>query len=292
LKNIVFLLLIVLTSACKKTTSQFENLSQADQDYIRNYASAQCRSKYSASFNNYKTTSAESWNSDSFRRGDGYFQQYLDGASAITTVDIRVWNVIGNDIYFYVTETIASSGTNYFLKLNLVTNAEIIDDLAEDHCMKAYTKSSVGSSGPMTIAMDYVKANTTNSAHYDHYKDTYTLDFSRPAYLGPYKVTRTITTKDTNGSGGTVIGTAKTYTTTYVAKAYVFTEDALYNAIDPNTSEPYYTQNFCEPAITSGESVYRLSTTSSPSTIYKFGFNYTCTPTTIPAGWDLSFVED
>ncbi len=107
-------------------------------------------------------------------------------------------------------------------------------------------------------------------------------------------MTRSITTTDLNATGGTVIGTPKNFTTTYVAQVYNFTDGVQYNSVNPSNGALYFTQNFCEPAPTTaeldagGNPVYRLTTTSTASTIFRFGFNYTCTPTTMPVGWTLA----
>jgi hypothetical protein len=170
----------------------------------------------------------------------------------------------------------------------------MITDLAEDFCIKKYTGNNTGSSGPLTLNQESTKVNSSNANHTDHYLDVYTIGFDKPLYLGPYNLTRTITTTDRLASGGTVIGTAKSYKTTMVGQTYTFVDNAQYDNVA-------YTQNFCVPTDTTGEGVFRLykfpvtpSSTATASTTFKFGYNFTCVagPTVSPGppGWDLTIV--
>lgn len=297
--RITLLLMILLLAACKSSTSQFDSLPQADRDYILQQGQAACRTQFAAAYQRYKDNTDAHWGiQDGYPRGSGFHQEYLDGTSIQSKIDFKVWKTDDTDIYLYVTETQSLTTNNYFLKLNRVANATIIDDLAEDHCTKKYTTATISTSGPMTITSEYVVTNTLNANHFDHYLVTYTLDIGKPAYLGPFKLSNTLTTTDRFETGGTTIGASKTLTTTYVAQSYTFTKDGngdevQYNAVIPASSPAatYYTQNFCEPAVTSSSANYRLTvspTPSSPSTIFRFGFNYTCTLTTAPGSWSLA----
>jgi hypothetical protein len=291
--------MILILAACKSSTSQFDSLPQADRDYIQQQGQAACRAQYAAAYQRYKDNTDVHWGvEDGYQRGSGFHQEYLDGTSVQSKIDFKVWKTDDTDIYFYVTETLSLTTNSYFLKLNRVTNATIIDDLAEDDCTKKYTDATISTSGPMTITSEYVVTNTLNANHFDHYQVVYTLDLNKPAYLGPFKLSNKLTTTDRFESGGNTIGSSKTLTTTFVAQNYTFSVDGngnevQYNAVIPASSPTatYYTQNFCEPADTTSTGNFRLTVspaTSSPSTIFRFGFNYTCVPTTAPGTWNLA----
>jgi hypothetical protein len=292
LKFVVFLALLSGLIACKESISDYDKLSTNDQLYIRTLSAIQCREKFAQTFKNFKDTSAKAWDlNNGYKRGNGFHQEFLEGTAALSKVDFKIWKVDSTDIYFYVTESASSVESSYFLKLSRVQNEDMITDLAEDFCTKNYTGNTSGASGPVTINQEFTRTNTVNTNHTDHYVDVYTIGFDRPAYIGPYNVTRTVTTTDRVASGGTVIGTAKSFKTTMAAQTYVFTDNAQYNTLT------YYVQNFCEPVDTTGEGVFRLykrpansDMTATSSTIFRFGYNFTCTPTTIPAGWDLTII--
>ncbi len=296
MKYLALFALILGSLACKETTSEYDKLSATDQAYIRNLSATQCRSKFAQTFVNFKDNSARAWDlSVGYKRGNGFHQEFLEGTTALSKVDFKIWKVDATDIYFYVTESTSSIESSYFLKLSRVQNEDMITDLAEDFCTKNYTGNTSGTSGPITINQEFTRTNTVNTNHTDHYLDVYTLGFDKPAYLGPYNVTRTVTTTDRLTTGGTVIGTAKSFKTTMVAQTYVFTDNAQYNTL--NVTTPYYVQNFCEPVDTTGEGVFRLykrpansDMTATSSTIFRFGYNFTCTPTTIPALWNLTII--
>lgn len=302
MKYLGFFALILAFVACKESTSEYDKLSPTDQAYIRNLSAEQCREKFTQTFKNFKDNSARAWDLNvGYKRGNGFHQEFLEGSTALSKVDFKIWKVDATDIYFYITESTSSVENSFFLKLSRVQNEDMISDLAEDFCTKKYTGNSSGASGPLTINQEFIRTNTTNTNHYDHYLDVYTIGFDKPVYMGPFNVTRTVTTTDRVETGGTTIGTAKSFKTTMAAQTYVFTDNAQYNTL--NVGTPYYVQNFCEPEETTGEvdvngnPVFRLykfpansDRTATSSTIFRFGFNFTCTPTTIPAGWDLSII--
>lgn len=261
----------MLTFSCEERISRGNTLSPAELAYIRSRAAAKCNAEYEASYTNFKRKSAEVFDSAGFTRQKGFYHEFK-GTSSTRKVDIRIWkqsrNV--NELYFYITDDLEGA-ENYFLRLTQTENEAFIDDLRTDQCEKHYT-SSLGTSGPLTVRLDFTSANAPNT---DYYSDSYSLSFNYPAIFGRFNKSRSVEKKN---SGGVRVGDVLSYTSTFVEKSYDF------EGRDVATNSAHYTQKFCE--LTEDSTVNRYRFTNSTTGAYQ-SLNLTCT-TTVPVDWDLA----
>lgn len=269
MRIIFFLVLIfLLLVSCKESTSQFDSLPQVDQDYIRTIATAKCLSTNTPYYNNFKDQSETVFTTNtSFDRGDGFFHE-LKATGYTKSVDIRIWKRTATEIYFYITNKVPAT-TQYFLRVKLSENELMIDRLLTDHCDKTYVSSA--SSGSLSVVKEH---DITVAPNRDHYKDTYSFNFSYLAYFASFNLSRSVITYDTSN---VQVGTTISYASTLVAKVYTFdSTDA--------TDAALYTQSFCEIDDVGG--TYPLATSSE-------GFLLgTCVASPLgPSGdWDLTVI--
>lgn len=270
--NKVWLLVpfLLIAFSCKQEEiKKFDELTQEEQDAIRNASRLKCLSEYTTVYNRFKNQSLVVFDSNSYEREDGFYHE-LKGPSSTRKVDIRVWKQdrTANEIYFYITENLEGS-TNYFLRITQAQNEAMIDQLLIDHCAKTYTTTS-GSSGPLNVLFEHEKDNAPNK---DYYDDQYTLPFSQLAYFARFNKKRTVETKNEDNVR---VGDLVTYTSTLTNKSYDFGSNN--NATDSTK----YTQNFCEIVVEPTPNVYRFSTDTSVQ-----GWRLNCSGT-VPVGWDLT----
>ena len=281
--NQVFFLLLAFTfvSCNEKVIESYDDLTPDEQEEIRNYSYLRCKSQYQSIYDRFKNTSNEVFDSSSFDRENGFYFEYKQGTASDVKkkMDIRIWKRDGtlDEIYFYITDVVLGS-ESYFLRLTRSENEEMIDDLLEDHCLRPliYTSSSADY-GPLSISYSYDKINAPNT---DSYVDVYSLPFSNPAFFANFRISRKVTTTDSNGDA---VGTAVSYSSTLISKTYSFD-----SYTDPSDSSRY-TQKFCNPATESAVvngatvNVFRFSQDTS-----FFGFKIDCVEGTAPVGWNLT----
>ncbi|HXH75027.1 MAG TPA: hypothetical protein VNJ08_08680 [Bacteriovoracaceae bacterium] len=271
LKNFFLVILIAMTVSCREEVAGWSSLSVEEQASLTERAKANCLTDNSVGYNNFKSTSDDNFATTTYNRGQGFFHQYKLDTAEISKSDIQIWKQDPNGvIYFYITETpIGGTASSYFLKVKDSENDDMIDQLKIDQCARYYTSASIGEDGPLTVVLDYTTPTASDSFNYI---DTYTLGFNKFAFMAAYQMTRKEITKDI---AGTVVGTAKVYTATYVDKDYPAFGSNNY------ADTTFYTQKFCELALKPGETVFRLFRDLK-------GFSsLTCT-SSVPAEWDLS----
>lgn len=233
LKILLLPLMLLSLVSCREEVSGWDGLTQAERDYLREQAQIQCKANNTVNFNNFKKRSAQIFTSSGYNRGNGFYHEYKEGDSVKKKIDFRVWKRTPTDMYFYVTENFLGT-TNYFLRLRLVDNEDLIDQLLEDYCAKerVFTTSSVGTYGPLSVRKDYV---IPNPPHRDEYSDSYTFNFDQPAYFATFTLKRTVKVLDNEGKEVE----KQSYSSSWTAKNYTFESN------DP-TNSTYYSQRFCE----------------------------------------------
>lgn len=281
-KVLSLILLFCLTACVQEEIESFDDLTPAEQEAVRQNSYNKCKSAYTNTFERFKDQSNEVFSSGNYDREDGFYHEYKKESStdANRTLDIRVWkrDATAGEIYFYITETQLGS-SSYFLRVTQSENEAMIDDLLEDHCTKpAIYTSSTSDNGPLSVGYEF---NVTNAPNTDNYVDTYSLPFSELAYFSAYRISRKLTTKDSDGD---IVGSEVSYTSTLVSKTYDF---GSYSDYSDNSQ---YTQKFCYPD--KELNVLRGSTTLDA---YRFsnsgsilGFKLTCVDSTLPVGWNLA----
>lgn len=247
----------------------YDQLTQAEQDAIRERAKEKCLETNTPHYARYKIKSGEVFASSAYQREDGYYFEYKLNTEVKKKIDVRVWKQDADEMYFYVTDTVLSSDS-YFLRIKKTENEDMISDILSDHCSdpKVYTASTSGT-GPVSVTYEYEKSNAPNT---DEFKDVYSFRFAELAFFGSYRITRTLRT--VNSEDAEV--SKSTYTSTLVYKAYDFTSDNY-----SDTSK--YTQKFCHVKEDDTAAKYRVSQKTE-----FIGFELECVLTTKPADWDLS----
>jgi hypothetical protein len=274
LNKIILLTILIFICSCKKSTQEFNNLTDAERTYLRDQSRQKCLNQYSKAHDNFIEDSNGAFSSTSFKRHQGWTYKYLEGTTALRTITVKVWKqVLGSDLYLYITDTGGGETDNYFLKLNATQNRDMIDDLYNDQCAlnpKIYDSFSMPTSGPLVINYLYNETETSNTLEYT---DNYTFDFKFPAYFNRFNLKRTIITKVTDT--GATSSTAN-YTSSAVEEDSEFT----------TTDYTALAARYCEIGIQSGVGVYR-------PVKKKFGFyidvdNCPTTSSPLPSGWDLT----
>lgn len=274
MKTILALGFLLLFISCKQEEIQsFEDLTQIEQDAIRNASRDKCLSLVAANYTKFKNDSNKVFDSTSYDRERGFYHEYKLGSEVKRKMDIRIWkrDADADEIYFYITETQLAS-ESYFLRITKAQNEEMIDDLKADHCVRSPARvyDSTISSASLSVKYEYDKSNAPNT---DEYIDTYSLPFSSLAMFANFRLTRKITTKDSDDD---VVGSPANYSSTLVAKNYDFE-----GYTDP-TNAARYTQKFCDFQYETGTQ-YRFSQETT-----NIGFKWTCTTGAVPVGWDLT----
>lgn len=270
MNKILLLISILSLVSCQEEVQMYDKLDDNERTDIDNQSNATCITNFTPIYDTFKEKSAEIFDSSTYDRAKGFYHEYKSGNDVKRKLDIRVWkrDSTTREIYFYITETQLAT-ESYFFRITQTQADEIISDLLTDHCTKFYT-STTSSNGPLTVKYEYNKSNAPNT---DYYVDTYSLPFTYNPFFANFQLSRTVTTKN---SEGTVQGTAVSYTSTLTAKTYTFDSDVA-------TSSAYYTQKFCNLKRDATSSKYRFSTSSSI-----IGFQTECVETTPPAGWNLT----
>jgi hypothetical protein len=271
LKKLIFPLLILLSTSCKKTVHAWNELSDAERTEINNRAQQNCVATNAAAYEAFLDSSDETFASASFARGVGYERQYkLEGSTnAADTYTMKVWKQDSTNgvLYFYVTQSVSTGGEeSYFLRIKRTDNEALINQLKSDHCGAVYTSMTTGETGPMSLVYDY---NSPNGANTTYFTDTYTFNFTDLGFMGGLRLKRKLVVKDTAGTPqSTTI-----YDSTVAQKLFSFPTTDYTNVA--------YTQNFCEL----NYSTYALSAN-------KLGFANLSCQTTVPAvpgdEWNLS----
>lgn len=267
MQHILLLLILVTLSSCKKEESRWDELTADEQAYLRSRARIKCEEGNATAYKNFKKLSSESFTSSTYNRAKGVEIKFKQGDAVSVTTDLKVWkkDTINDVLYFYVTKTNSDFSTDsYFLRLPVVQNDDVIDDLLSDQCDEIYT-SSIGSSGPLSVKYPYTVQ--ISSGKYE-YTDNYSFKFDEPAFLGSYRLSRKVITfnsknEQTNTASFTSTLTHKTYS----------------NFASSDYTNPAYVQKFCDVDFETG-SQYRLSRT-------ELGFKKIC-HSSLPVGWDLS----
>lgn len=191
------LLLLLLVLACGKTVNKFEELSEAERDYLRQLGQQKCLADTTSLFKSYKGESVVQFRD--LERGSYYLQEVKAGSAVLRSSKIQVWKVTGTAIYFIYTSTTAEDSTpSYqFVKLTPENNADMIDFLQLQRCtFKKDVRASANSS-----SMNYTVESSVNIENDRKTVTTksHTFAFRQLALLGGYVYTQkvqTLTRKD------------------------------------------------------------------------------------------------
>lgn len=270
MKKILLLTPILLLSfSCKQEEiNGFDSLSAEEQQTIRDRGTSSCKEKATPIFNKFKTESNKTFTSSGYARGKVFTYELKEGETVVKTVELKVWKQTTDALYFVVSDSKASS--DYFLRVQKSDNEKIINDLFETHCTRPvlYT-SSIGSNGPLTVVNEYELPKAPNM---EVYKDTYSLAFNVPAFLGTYSLTRSLKVEDSDEQP---VGSARNFTTTHKNESHAFTSDDWSDA-------NHYTQKFCSLNLSND---FRLSRQRNVEG-FKIDLNSDCLDAE-PVGWNL-----
>lgn len=233
MKKILLLTPVLLLSfSCKQEEiNGFDSLTAEEQQTIRERGTTSCKEKATPIFGKFKTESNKTFTSAGYSRGKVFTYEFKEGETVVKTVELKVWKQTADALYFIVSDSKASS--DYFLRILKTDNEKIINDLFATYCSRpALYTSSIGSNGPLTVVNEYELPKAPNM---ELYKDTYSLAFNVPAFLGSYSLTRSLNVEDTDEQP---VGSARNFTTTQKNESHAFASDDWSDA-------NHYTQKFC-----------------------------------------------
>jgi hypothetical protein len=182
-----FLILILLSLACTKREGVWNELDQAERDYISNRATAKCIADIATAKADFI---AESNNFAAHARGDTFQFDYLvKGAATGATPDISrkmvVLKATSTEMYVYLVETDNSVDTKYVIKVDTTDNTAIIDQLVTDHCAK--TIKLTNTTGTTWQSFETDEASSEDDSDVDVDKEhTFKYVISQPAFFGKF----------------------------------------------------------------------------------------------------------
>ncbi len=211
--------------ACESQDGEWDKLSQQDQDYVRNRATAECLAEESPIFENFRSQSELFFGSATYPREKSYTSKLNDsGNNAIEERLIRIWKNTASYIIFYIEETVGTTTTKYFLQIvkndndndyandTFGYNDSMIESLKHAYCARVIEYIS-GDSGPATV---YKTTSTGLSAGgRRETKVTQVYNFSEIAYWPYFR--RSLTIKDYDTADTVTV--TKSYTSTFVENA-------------------------------------------------------------------------
>lgn len=261
-----------MLAACREEVSGWNTLSETEKEWVRQQATAKCLETNGGAYTQFKNKTREIFTSENYERTKGFVHQFKVGTTVARTLVYRIYkrDVNNTAVYFYVTETDNLGNLkNYFVKSDLSQSDEMISDLLADHCAsdKIYL-ASAPTYGPLSITYSYTKYPAEGGSKV--YSDSYSFDHSNFAFMGYLDLTRSIVTKDVNGS---TTGT-ESFTSTLELTSY---------ATELSTDYTTLTQKFCEFDYETG-TTYRLS-----QDMIGFKMDTNACPTALPGTWNLTF---
>lgn len=197
MKFALLAVLVAFTLSCRKEEAIWDELSPADQAAISTRAYNECIADITDNFDDFKADSATIYSSASWQRHDAWKHELkADGASTAEVINnIRVWKNSGTEIYFLITQEKGSDTKVFFLRIPSTVNDSMIDNLKQQYCRKQVALSGTSR---FTVTEDYTLSVGTGT---NEYKETYTFDFDKLAYMGSaWKMKRVLTKKDSNGT--------------------------------------------------------------------------------------------
>lgn len=272
-----FLILLLLSFACRKEEAFWDELTPAQKQAIRERAYEECIDKVGGITAEFANDSADVYGSSRWQRNDSWKHTFKqDTTSKITKV--RVWKNDGTTLYLAVSETSENPVEQYFVRIPLATNEAMIEDLREQICRELDVDGYKGDKdGPLSVTNSY-NVNAAGEVH--TYTDTYNFNFSLLAFMGTqWNVKRRIIKKDTNG---------KQYEDKTWTSEFVELDGEPNLSANPNSWSTIYCDVYLPPANATYPDINYV-------TPYQLGWNdpaptlSTCrNDGSLPAGWNLA----
>jgi hypothetical protein len=211
-------LILLALAGCESQEGEWDKLGQADQDYIRNRATAQCLVDETQTFDNFRNESELFFGSGDFPREKSYTAKLQDSSNNVIEQRlIRIWKNTAAYVIFYVEETIGTATDKYFVQIiktdsdtdytndTVGYNNSMIEAIKQGYC-KRFIEITSTTSNPIT-AVKTVSTGLSEGGRRET-KTTMTFSFADIAYWTFWK--RSVTLQDIN-TEDTVTAT-KSYT--------------------------------------------------------------------------------
>jgi|GEM_PF-3855357 len=266
MSHIVSLVLLLMLISCKQEQiAAYDQLTPAEQEYVRTRSKELCLEQSQSFFDTFVSKSDEQYNvttNSKFYRGKNWRVDFKKEATITRTSEINVWKLGANVVYFIQTDTDDQGNTTYkFIRVPSLTNQEMIDDLLEKKCSKSLSISISSSTLSLTRTLSEVISSNTVESTISNSVNQVSL-----AYFLNSTESKTVKTFDSNGK----LTKTEKFSATLTSQADAEPVHATYAGYDAAKTQ------FCEIKVTSG----------TPNT-YSFPYELVCTssPTAGPGSW-------